>query len=92
MKINSVIVIEEDNHGLIGIAETYADVVDFLIQWKWLDEDYEVYVDSYGNTEPIKKQLGKDWKAILSKWTQTKFNEYFEGCFFLDEYKLHRAG
>ena len=89
--MQTVIVIQEENHGLIGIAETYADAIDYLIQMKWLDENYEVSVADYGNTKSIKETLGEEWVATLLHWTQTKFNECFEGCFYLDEYKLHRA-
>ena len=38
-----VVTIEEDNHGQIGIAMTYADAVHFLVNEGWLHESTEVY-------------------------------------------------
>lgn len=89
--MQTVITIEEENHGLIGIAETYADAIDYLIKAKQLDENYEVWSGDYGNTKPIKKALGKTWAKQIFCWTLDYFNNYFDGCFYLNEYKLHRA-
>ena len=81
--MQTVVLIAEDNHGLIGVAETYADAIDFLIKAKWLDKDYEVWSDDYGNTKSIKKALGNTWSKQIPCWTLDYFNNYFEGSFYL---------
>ena len=38
-----IITIQEDNHGLIGIAKNYFSAIDFLIDEDWLDGNFELY-------------------------------------------------
>ena len=37
-----VITVEEENHGMIGIAKSYADAVHMLVNQDWLSELTEV--------------------------------------------------
>lgn len=73
----------EDGHGNIGLAKNYESVIDFLIDSNWLDEGYEVYCGAYDETKTIKKDLGENWQDIIKSWDYEKFNQYFEGCFYL---------
>ena len=88
--MRTVIIIEEDNHGLIGIAETYADAIDFLKTEAWLDEKIELYDDDE-ECQTIKEDLGEDWFSKISEWSLAEFNEYFEGIFFLWSEPIHKA-
>lgn len=88
--MRQVITIKEDNHGLIGIAETYADAIDFLISQDWLDENFELY-DNDDNYKTIIEDLGNEWKTVILHWDWYKFNEYFEGCFYLCIEAVHKA-
>ena len=81
--MQTVVLIEEDNHGLIGVAETYADAIVFLIKGKWLDENFQVWADDYGSTKPITEDLGSTWEKQLPHWELEYFNNYFEGSFYL---------
>ena len=81
-----VIIIQEDNHGLIGIAKNYISAIDFLVNENWIDENYEVWVDELDEDyikQSIKDNLGENWKEIVSTWNTEKFNNFFDGSFYL---------
>ena len=85
-----VITIEEDNHGLIGIAKDYKSAVQFLVDSDWLDDRFEVFVDTEEYlTQSIQEHLGENWLAVVLGWNRTKFNEFFEGCFCLTVEKVY---
>ena len=88
--MQTVITIEEENHGLIGIAETFSDAVDFLISQDWLNERCEMY-DGDGNYKTIIEDLGVSWVDIILGWDWYKFNEYFEGLFYLNVEQVYKA-
>ena len=85
-----VITIEEDNHGMIGIAKTYADAVHFLVNDSWLGALTEIYCgDEVYKT--VIEDLGEDWLAVILDWSMEKFCEYFEGLFYLDSVEVYEV-
>ena len=82
-----IITIQEDNHGLIGIAKNYFSAIDFLIDEDWLDGNFELYnanaADDDNNVKTVKEDLGEEWKEVILSWDTETFNNYFEGCFYL---------
>ena len=85
-----VVTIEEDNHGTIGIAKTYADAVHFLINDGWLSALTEIYCGDEGFKTVI-EDLGEDWLAVILNWSMEKFCEYFEGYFYLDSVEVYEV-
>ena len=85
-----VVTIEEDNHGLIGIAITYADAVHMLVNEHWLGELTELY-DGDGNYKTVIEDLGEEWFTKMLEWSMEEFNEYFEGCFFLNSQHVYEV-
>ena len=81
--MQTVILIEEDNHGVIGVAKDYPSAIDCLVNENWLDENFEFYDGNYGTTKTILEDLGKEWKSIILSWDTEKFNEYFDCLFYL---------
>lgn len=77
-----VYLIEEDNHGNIGIAKDYSSAIDFLINSNWLDGNCELY-EGDGTYKTVEEDLGKEWKEKILSWDTETFNNYFEGCFYL---------
>lgn len=77
-----VIIIEEDNHGQIGIAKTYADAIHFLIEGNWLSELTEVIKSNRAETTVI-EDLGEEWFTKILGWSIEQFCDYFKGCFYL---------
>ena len=86
-----VVTIEEDNHGLIGIAMTYADAVHFLVNNDWLDASTEIYCEDDEVYKRVIEDLGEDWLAVILDWSMEKFCEYFEECFYLDSVEVYEV-
>lgn len=90
--MKTVIVIEKDNHGLIGVAKDYPSVIDFLVNKNWLDGNFEVLVDNEDYLmQSIKDRFGENWKEIISTWDIKTFNNYFASCFYLSVVKVYGA-
>ena len=80
--MEKVVLIFEDNHGLIGVANNYYNAVKFLIERAWLDEDTTIYEGI--RTKEITEVIGNEWKSFLLNFgDMKKFNEIFEGVFYL---------
>lgn len=86
----TVILINEDWHGYVGLAIDYASAVDYLIKEKWIDENFELYVEKTDSYHSIKKILGIGWEEKVASWNVEKFNEFFEGLFNLQEEEVHK--
>ena len=80
-----ICLIEEENHGMIGVAKDYPSAIDFLVDSDWLDEKFEVWVDNEINlTQTLEDHLGELWYvAIRDEWDTEQFNNFFEGSFYL---------
>ena len=93
--MKTVIIIEEDSHGLIGIAKDYSSAIDLLVNEKWLNEDYEIWVDDSSIsalTQTIKDHLGELWYvAIRDEWDIGQFNDFFDGSFYLAIEEIYGA-
>ena len=85
-----VVTIEEDNHGMIGIAKTYADAVYFLVNNDWLSALTEIYCGDEGFKTVI-EDLGENWLAVILNWSMEKFCKYFEGYFYLYSIEIYEV-
>lgn len=85
-----VIVINEDNHGVIGVAKDVNSVVSFLIKENWLDENTYICHDNGSGWvwEPIKEVYSKDWEHFLRFLTVEQFNEVLVCCFYLETWEV----
>ena len=77
----NIIIIHEDNHGVLGVAKDYDSAINFLVQTQWLTTDVAV-LNSIRELVPI-KELGLDIETIKS-WDIEAFNDFFDGIFYLD--------
>lgn len=83
----NVILIYEDRHDLIGVANNYYNAVKWLITNNWITDNTEICIGkneySYKWTL-IKNALGEDWAdKMLDLWDIDNFNGYWEGSFHL---------
>lgn len=87
MKKETVILIIEENHGIIGVAKNFSSAIDFLYDNNWMTPETELY-------NPFDDTAESDWisfaKYNLSKEDLKKcgleiFNDLFDSVFFLDE-------
>lgn len=75
-----IIIITEENHGLIGVAETCAAAINYLIEDSWITEKTEL-LDEYECTRTLEEMnISLD---DVRKMSIPKFNEVFEGIFNL---------
>lgn len=80
-----VIVINEDSHGMIGVAKNYYSAVKWLITNQWISNFTDCWDNSIHNWRPIEEILGKDWQEIIvDSWDIEKFNDFFEDSFYLE--------
>ena len=71
----NIIIIHDDNHGVIGVAKDYDSAINFLVQDQWLTTDIEV-LNSIEELVSL-KELGLDIETIRS-WDIEAFNDFFE--------------
>lgn len=83
-----VIIIDEENHGFIGVADSVIHAIDFLIENHWLTE-YSSVFQYAGNgkwTESsVKERFGDSWAQTIKQFNREKFNDEFEGNFYFSE-------
>lgn len=90
--MQTVVLIEEENHGMIGVAKDYPSAIDFLVNQGWLDESFEVWVDNEDYlTQTIKDKLGENWKEIILSWDTEQFGNFFDGSFYLNIEEVYGA-
>ena len=71
------IIINEDNHGMIGVVMTYDTAIEFLTRYGWLDGNCEVSADPNGNWLTLLDIYGKRWLEAVLAWDVNAFNEVF---------------
>jgi hypothetical protein len=86
-----VITVEEENHGMIGIAKSYADAVHMLVNQDWLSELTEVYKEGFDDIVTVAEDLGEDWFQKMLHWSMDEFAEYFNGCFYLNSEEVYEV-
>lgn len=87
MKKETVILIIEENHGIIGIAKSFSSAIDFLYDNNWMTPETELY-------NPFDDTAESDWicfekynltKEDLKKCDLEIFNDLFDSVFYLEE-------
>ena len=88
MKIHfeSVIVINEECHGFIGVARDVPSVIDFLYQNDWLNEYTEIHL--VYNWSSVRNVYGENWREYFKECTLDELQNIFDGCFYLHEEKV----
>ena len=83
-----VLIVREDNHGVLAVAKDFVSAIKLLVNTNWLDEDYCVY-HNWEQYITIEEELGKHWLEEVKKMDVDEFNEYFEGNFNLEEVEIY---
>lgn len=79
-----VIVIWEECHGVVGVADSYKAAVDCAVDYEGGLDDIEIYREEKDCYEPLTEQEKKD----IYTWGVETFNEKFEERFFLDVFDV----
>jgi len=85
----TVVLVHEENHGLITVAKDYKSAIKFLINNRWITESMEVWNedDTYSRLNEL---LGEDaFDIITEKWDIDSFNAFWNGNFFLNEVEVY---
>lgn len=86
--MNTVIIIREECHGVIGVARDYESAIAFLVNECWLPCPV---CDRHEEWKDIQEILGEDWVDRLLAWDIDNFNEFFEASFYLSEEEVYKA-
>ena len=86
--MESIIVISEDNHGIIGFAKDLFSAVSYLIINDWITEDTTFFYEEWGEEFTLNDYFGNDWKAEILKMSLKDFNKFFDDRFLLTEAKV----
>lgn len=90
----NVIIIKEECHGLIGIADSIIHAIDFLINENWLNEYTDIFQYA-GNDKwteiSIKKRFGVDWEKTIKQFNLEELNDVFDGCFYFSEETVYKG-
>ena len=91
----NVILIHEDSHGLVGVANNYYNAVKWLIAKDWISDNTEI---SIGENEysyewaSVKNTLGENWAdKMLDQWDIDDFNDYWTGLFRLEPVEVFQG-
>jgi hypothetical protein len=85
----TVILVNEDNHGLLTVAKDYKSAVKFLIDNRWIKESMEVWHED-GTYRRLDEFFGEDVLDIITeKWDIDSFNTFWDGSFFLNKVEVY---
>ena len=85
----TVILVNEDNHGLLTVAKDYKSAVKFLIDNRWIEESMEVWNED-GTYRRLDEFFGEDVLDIITeKWDIDSFNTFWDGSFLLNEVEVY---
>lgn len=80
----TVYLIDEENHGSIGVAATREAAIDWLIKTDWITEVSDFWNDKEKDYVTVKELFGEHWKEELLKQNDL----FFEGSFYFTSYEL----
>ena len=87
-----VVVVREENHGVLTVATDYPSAIHFLVKNGWIDDETEVYdVSNLYSTDTILNLYGKNWREqMMQKWNLAKFNIVCGTYFNLQRIPLYK--
>ena len=88
------IVISEECHGFIGLADTLEHAIDFLMDEDWLNEEttIPVFNDETKSWEDVSitERFGEHWgNTLRSAKDCDELNDAFNDCFFFYEMDVY---
>lgn len=89
-----VILISEECHGLIGVADTPEHAIDFLMDEDWLNEGttLSIFNNKTKKWEDVSmvERFGEHWgNTLRSAKSCDELNEAFCDCFFFSDYEVY---
>lgn len=81
-----VYIIHEDNNGVIGVADSYESAVQFLVDKEWMTGNFEIWDSEKDYSRPLYTLEIKPEE--VKTWNISKFNDFFNGDFEIEETNL----
>ena len=86
----TVILVNEDNHGLLTVAKDYKSAVKFLINNRWIEDYTWVWNEIDGSSVHLIELLGENaMDKMTEEWDIDNFNAFWDGNFYLEEVKVY---
>ena len=86
----TVILVNEDNHGLLTVAENYKSAVKFLISNRWIEDYTWVWNEIDGSSVHLIELLGENaMDKMTEEWDIDNFNAFWDGNFYLEEVEVY---
>jgi hypothetical protein len=86
--MQKVILVSEDNHGLLCVVKDFQSAIDFLIKEYWIDEATEVYVDAKSEWMRLDELFGEDWEKKIRNLSRESFEELFDESIYLEDEEI----
>ena len=84
----SIIIIKEEDHGIIGCVASEKDVVPFLTYENWVNQFTEIWNSFNHNLEFLKNRFGLNWFQELSKMSLIELSELFSYRFTFETFEV----
>ena len=84
----SIVIIEEENHGIIGCVASENDVIPFLTHENWVNQFTGIWNSFIHNFEPLKNRFGLNWFQELSKMNLDEISELFSYQFIFKTFDV----
>ena len=86
----TVILVNEDNHGLLTVAKDYKSAVKFLINNRWIEDYTWVWNEIDGSSVHLIELLGENaMDKMTEEWDIDNFNAFWDENFYLEEVKVY---
>lgn len=89
--MRTVILISEENHGLIGCVASEKDVMPWLTRENWVNQYTELYKSETHDYETIKDRYGLTWFQKLSKMILRDLTEALDENFAFEPIEVWSA-
>ena len=80
----NVWIIEEENHGILGVAKTRELAIQYLIKTGWITEKTEFWDEFANDWRNVEEIFGNNWKEKILE----KQSDFFDGSFYFNCYQL----
>ena len=80
-----IILIEEENHGLIGVVTRKNLILPWLVRENWINQFTEIYDEKTGEYRSLKDVFGLTWYQSLIALNFDDFCDLFDGVFCFSE-------
>lgn len=86
--MQKVILVSEDNHGLLCVVKDFQSAIDFLIKECWIDEATEVYNDAKSEWVRLDELFGEEWEKEVRNLSRESFEELFDESIYLEDEEI----